>query len=271
MSATGSGYDLSTITFSPDGRVFQIEYAAKAVEKSGTVVGIRCKDGVVMAVEKVITSKMLVPGSNRRILSVDTHCGIAMAGLAADAKQIVNRARSEARSYRQFYGVAIPGSVLADRLAGIMHIHTLYWYLRPFGASVLMCSWHPDDGPQLYMLEPSGAVARYFACAIGKQRNGAMTELEKIKTDALTCKQATVELAKIIYKLHDDVKEKDFELEMSWVCEESGRKHVLVPAEILADAVRVAAEEKRKSEEGDDAADKTKPSPMQIAPSATKA
>src|SRR5687767_12796204 len=106
-----------------------------------------------------------------------------------------------------------------------MHIHTLYWYLRPFGASVLLCSWHPDDGPQLYMLEPSGGVARYFGCAIGKQRNGAMTELEKLKLETLTCKQATVEVAKIIYKLHDDVKDKEFELEMSWLCEESGRKH----------------------------------------------
>ena len=66
MSGIGTGYDLSTTTFSPDGRVFQVEYCSKAVENSGTCLGLRCKDGVVMAVEKIVTSKMLVKGSCRR-------------------------------------------------------------------------------------------------------------------------------------------------------------------------------------------------------------
>ena len=79
--SSGAGYDLSVSTFSPDGRVYQVEYAAKAVENSGTVVGLCCKDGVVMGCEKFLTSKMLVPGTNRRILRVAKHAGIAMAGL----------------------------------------------------------------------------------------------------------------------------------------------------------------------------------------------
>jgi len=216
MSATGSGYDLSSTTFSPDGRVFQVEYANKAVEKSGTCVGVRCADGVVMGVEKVIISKMLVEGSNRRIFTVDTHCGISLAGIAADAKQIVNRARSEARGYRSFYGSPIPGHVLADRLAGFIHTYTLYWYLRPFGASILLAVYDADS-PQLYMLEPSGVSCRYFGCAIGKHKMGAKTELEHIKFEQVTCRQAVTEVAKIIYKLHDDIKDKDFELELSWV------------------------------------------------------
>jgi len=259
MSGVGSGYDLSVTTFSPDGRVFQVDYANKAVEKSGTAVGVRCVDGVVMGVEKSIVSKMLVEGSNRRIFTVDTHAGISLAGLAADAKQIVNRARSEAKSYRSFYGVPIPGNVLADRLAGFVHTYTLYWYLRPFGASILL-SIYDTDSPQLYMIEPSGISYRYFGCAIGKHKMGAHTELEKLKFDKITCRQAVVDIAKTIYKLHDDVKDKDFELELSWVCEESKRKHVMVPLEVRTEAIRLGKEAKEK-EDMDDSDDDKKDKP----------
>jgi len=249
MSATGAGYDLSVTTFSPDGRVFQVEYASKAVEKSGTVVGIRCVDGVVLGVEKLVQSKMLVEGSNRRIMNVDYHCGVALAGMAADAKQIVNRARSEARSYREFYGSQIPGKVLNDRLAGWVHMYTLYWYMRPFGASVLVASYD-DDGPGLHMIEPSGVAYKYFAAAIGKHRAAAKTELEKIKFDKITVDEAVMEVAKIVYKLHDDIKDKDFELELSWVRKDKNgeAKHEMVPKAIRDLAIAAGKEAKDKED-----------------------
>jgi len=250
MSATGAGYDLSVTTFSPDGRVFQVEYAGKAVEKSGTVVGVRCVDGVVLGVEKLIISKLLVEGSNRRIHTVDYHCGIALAGLAADAKNIINEARYEARNYRDTYSTQIPGRVLNDRIASYVHGHTLYWFQRPFGASVLLASYD-SDGPSLYMIEPSGVSYRYFAQSLGKQSAGAKAELEKIKFDKITCREAAIEVAKIIYKLHDDVKDKDFELELSWVCDESERKHVTVPKALRDEAIRLAVEAKEKAEMDD--------------------
>merc|ERR1712216_800581 len=96
MSSIGTGYDLYTTSYSPDGRVFQVEYAAKAVESSGTAVGVRCKDGVVMGFEKLVVSKMLVEGSSRRIFTVSEHVGLAVCGLLADGRQLVNRARDEA-------------------------------------------------------------------------------------------------------------------------------------------------------------------------------
>jgi hypothetical protein len=76
MSSIGTGYDLSTAQFSPDGRVFQIEYAMKAVENSGTAIAIRVKDGVVFAVQKIITSKLHERGTNRRISTIDEHVGV---------------------------------------------------------------------------------------------------------------------------------------------------------------------------------------------------
>jgi len=268
MSATGSGYDLSVTTFSPDGRVFQVEYANKAVEKSGTAIGIRCCDGVVLGVEKPIVSKMLVESTNRRILTVDEHGGIVAAGLTADGKQLVNRARSEARSYRQFYNMPIPANVLSDRLANFVHMYTIYWYLRPFGVSVLLAQYDPrpsTTGPQLYMIEPSGLCYRYFACAIGKHRMGAKTELEKLKFDTVTCREAVNEIAKMIYKLHDDVKDKEFELELSWICDESQRKHVPVPEEVRAEAIRLAIEAKEKAEMDEDQPQDSKKAKIQPA------
>jgi len=100
MSA-GSGYDLSSSTFSPDGRIFQVEYASKAVENGGTALGLKCRDGVVLAVEKPVLNKMLLPTSNRRIHSVDEAHGVAVTGFVADARQIVNRARDEAIGYEE--------------------------------------------------------------------------------------------------------------------------------------------------------------------------
>jgi len=255
MSATGSGYDLSPTTFSPDGRVFQVEYAGKAVEKAGTAIGIRCRDGVVLAVEKVQISKMLVASSNRRIATVDLHAGLAMSGLAADARQLVNKGREEARSYKSFYGTPIPGQVLADRLAGHVHTHTLYWYLRPFGCSALVSAYDDDKGPQLYMIEPSGVSYRYFAQAIGKHRQGCKTELEKLTLSTITCREAVKEIARIMYNLHDEVKDKTFELEMTWISDESKRLHVSVPDNLRDDAIRAAREAKEKADKESDSDD----------------
>eukprot|EP00243_Klebsormidium_subtile_P004541 TRINITY_DN18580_c0_g1_i1.p1 TRINITY_DN18580_c0_g1~~TRINITY_DN18580_c0_g1_i1.p1 ORF type:complete len:250 (+),score=56.12 TRINITY_DN18580_c0_g1_i1:255-1004(+) len=239
MSSIGTGYDLSSTTFSPDGRVFQTEYATKAVDNSGTAVGIRCKDGIVLGVEKLVISKMLVEGSNRRILSVDRHIGVATAGLVADGRQIVNRARAEASNYKTFYGDAIPGQVIADRVATFVHLYTLYWSVRPFGSSVLL-GVYDKEGPQLYAIEPTGISHRFFGTAIGKGRQAAKTEIEKLKLSEMTCREGVNAVAKIIYGVHDEAKDKAFELELSWICEESGREHKRVPADVLAEAERLA-------------------------------
>ena len=248
MSATGAGYDYSVSTFSPNGRVFQVEYAAKAVEKSGTAIGIRCKDGVVLGCEKTAQSKMLVPTSNRPIHTLDLHAGLALSGYAADARQLVNKARSEAAEYRSFYGSEIPGKVLSDRLAGHVHTNTLYWHARPFGCSVIIASYDDDQGPQLYSIEPSGVCYRYFGTAIGRNKQGSSAELEKIDFTKLTCKEAVNHIARILYKLHDEVKDKELEVELSWVCDESKRLHVLVPEPYRSEAIRLAKESKRREE-----------------------
>jgi 20S proteasome subunit alpha 7 len=112
-------------------------------------------DGVVFAVEKLVTSKLHEAGANRRIFHVDEHVGIAVAGLLADARQLVETARNEASNFRSNYGTPIPLKYLSDRVSMYMHAYTLYSAIRPYGAG-LMLGTVEHDGPKLLVIDPSG-------------------------------------------------------------------------------------------------------------------
>lgn len=241
MSSQGSGYDYSCGTFSPDGRIFQVEYAQKAVENSGTAIGIKCNDGIVIAVEKPQISKLLVAGSNRRVFHVDSHVGIAITGYTADGRQIVHRAREEAENYKKTYGHKIVPSILADRLGLYVHYFTLHGSLRPFGSTALIAAYDEDvKNAELYMVEPSGLILRYFGCAAGKGAQAAKTEVEKLiirfGQQGISSREAVRELARILHLIRDPTKDKPFELEMGWLCEESGWKHQMVPSALVTEA-----------------------------------
>jgi len=235
MTSIGTGYDLSASTYSPDGRIFQVEYANKAVENSGTAIGIRCKDGVVLAVEKLVHSKLLVPGVNRRIQTVDRHVGLATAGLQADGRHIANRARDEAGNHRDTYRSPPPLKTLAGRLGLYVQAYTLYSSVRPFGISTILGAVD-KDGPSLYVVEPSGVFFGYNGAAVGKGRQLAKTELEKLKLAELSTREGVMEAARIIYLVHDDAKEKEFELEMSWIGDETNGVHLPVPKALFDEA-----------------------------------
>ncbi|RKP04228.1 hypothetical protein CXG81DRAFT_3129, partial [Caulochytrium protostelioides] len=239
MSGVGTGYDLSSGTYSPDGRVFQVEYAVKAVENAGTVIGIRCKDGVVLAAEKLVHSKLLTPKANRQIQSVDRHAGICPAGLLADGRQLAKRAQEDAANYRANFKLAIPGRVLASNLAAYVQAFTLYSSVRPFGVSAILACYD-DAGPSMYTIDPTGVFHGYYGAAVGKGRQVAKVEIEKLDLRNMTAKQAVFEVARILHIVHDDAKDKDFEMELSWVCDESKRIHTFVP-EALAQEAEAAA------------------------------
>ncbi len=157
--------------------------------------------------------------------------------------------------------------MLSERVAHYVHYFTLHGSLRPFGAAVILAAYDDElNEPQLYahcyrlhiinpydivvypslmrvfqwglryVIDPSGMSYRYFGCAIGKGHQAAKTELEKLKLTELTCREAMKCVAKILHVLHDDSKDKPFELEMSWVCEETGWKHERVSEELLNEA-----------------------------------
>ncbi|TRM68249.1 nucleophile aminohydrolase [Schizophyllum amplum] len=235
MTSIGTGYDLSASTYSPDGRIFQVEYANKAVENSGTAIGIKCKDGIVLAVEKLVHSKLLVPGANRRIQTIDRHVGLATAGLLADGRHLANRARDETASYRDLYKAPVTMKHLIERLALYVQAYTLYSSVRPFGISAILGAID-KDGPQLFVIEPSGVFFGYHGAAVGKGRQLAKTEMEKLKLSELSAREAVMDAARIIYLCHEDAKEKEFELEMTWITEETKGLHLPVPKDLHDEA-----------------------------------
>ncbi|KAK0468452.1 20S proteasome subunit [Desarmillaria tabescens] len=241
MTSIGTGYDLSASTYSPDGRIFQVEYANKAVENSGTAIGLRVKGGVVLAVEKLVHSKLLVPGANRRIQTVDRHIGMATAGLLADGRHLANRARDESSNYREQFRTPPPLKSLADRLGQYVQAYTLYSSVRPFGISTILGAVD-KDGPSLYVIEPSGVFYGYHGAAVGKGRQLAKTELEKLDLASISMRQAVLDAARIIYLVHEDAKEKEFELEMSWIGDETNGLHLPVPKDLFEEADRKAKE-----------------------------
>ncbi|KAK0206649.1 20S proteasome subunit [Desarmillaria ectypa] len=250
MTSIGTGYDLSASTYSPDGRIFQVEYANKAVENSGTAIGLRVKGGVVLAVEKLVHSKLLVPGANRRIQTVDRHIGMATAGLLADGRHLANRARDESSNYREQFRTPPPLKSLADRLGLYVQAYTLYSSVRPFGISTILGAVD-KNGPSLYVIEPSGVFYAciyfihfrgYHGAAVGKGRQLAKTELEKLDLASISMRQAVLDAARIIYLVHDDAKEKEFELEMSWIGDETNGLHLPVPKDLFKEAERKAKE-----------------------------
>lgn len=257
MTSIGTGYDLSNSVFSPDGRNFQVEYAVKAVENGATSIGIKCSDGVVFAVEKLITSKLLVPRKNVKIQTIDRHVGCVYSGIIPDGRYLVSRGRDEARSFKSMYAKPIPVPALADRMAQFVAAHTLYNSVRPFGVTAIF-GGIDSDGPHLYMLEPSGTCWGYKGAATGKGRQTAKAELEKIldrteETGGLTAAEAVKQAAKVIYMAHEDNKDKEFELEISWCSAEgTGGLHRMVVGAQLDEAIEFAKQETSLADSDDE-------------------
>lgn len=255
MTSIGTGYDLSNSVFSPDGRNFQVEYASKAVENAGTSIGIKCKDGVVLATEKIVASKLLAPGKNKKIQTIDRHVGVVYSGLIPDGRHFVNRGRDEAQSFKSLYKEPMGLEGLISRLGYYVQAYTCYNSVRPFGINAIV-GGVDDTGAHLYMVEPSGVYWGYMGAATGKGRQAAKAELEKLDLPNISCKDAVKEAARIILLVHEDNKDKDYELEISWVStEETGGVHKFVPQELLEEAKKYAEEEAEGGSESDSGSD----------------
>jgi proteasome alpha subunit len=183
-----AGYDRAITVFSPDGRLFQVQYAREAVKRGATAVGIKCKDGVVLAVEKRVTSRLIEPESYEKIFQIDEHIAAASSGIIADARILVDRARLEAQIYRLTYGEPVHLAVLVKKICDLKQMHTQYGGVRPFGAALLMAG--VNEKPQLFETDPSGAYFEWKAVAIGSGRNTAMAIFEEKYTDDMTLEDA---------------------------------------------------------------------------------
>ncbi|XP_060600767.1 proteasome subunit alpha type-5-like [Ruditapes philippinarum] len=234
MFLTRSEYDRGVNTFSPEGRLFQVEYAIEAIKLGSTAIGIQTNEGVVLAVEKRVTSPLIEPTSIEKILEVDDHIGCAMSGLIADSRTLVDRARVEAQNHWFTYNEkmsvesvtqAVSNLALAfgddDSEQAVMS--------RPFGVALLFAGID-KDGPQLYHMDPSGTFIKYEAKAIGSGSEGAQQALQDVYHKSMTLKEACKSALTILKQVMEE-KLNSTNVEMSTVTPEK-KFHVFSKQEL---------------------------------------
>ncbi len=191
FSPQGLGYDRAVSVFSPDGRLFQVEYAIEAVRRGTTACGIKCNEGCVLAVEKRLHSKLMEPETVRKIFMIDSHIGAAISGLTADARVLINYARIQAQIYRLTYDEAIQVETLTRKLGDLLQLYTQHGGVRPFGVSLLVAGVDMI-GSQLFASEPSGSYWGYRAVSIGGGSQVATEILEGNHKNEMPLDDATV-------------------------------------------------------------------------------
>lgn len=196
MFTPGFGYDRAITIFSPDGRLFQVEYALEAVKRGTTAVGVRCPEGVVLAVEKRIVP---LQESVEKIFIIDDHIGTAIAGLTSDARILVAEARLQAQLNKLNYDTPIPVEILTKKIGDLKQLYTQHAGVRPFGVSLLIAGVD-EYGPHLYVTDPSGTYWGYKATAIGAGTSSAMEVLEKEYKDDLNIDSAILLALKSLRK-----------------------------------------------------------------------
>lgn len=193
------GYDRAITVFSPDGRLFQVEYAREAVRRGTTAVGIKAVDGVAVLVDKRITSRLMEPESIEKIFQIDQHIGAATSGLVADARVLIDRARVESQINRLVYDESIGVEVLAKRICDFKQTYTQYGGVRPFGTSLLIVG-SDETRVRLFETDPSGALLEYKATGIGAGRAAVMEIFEEKYREDMNCDEVILLGLEALYK-----------------------------------------------------------------------
>jgi len=171
-------YDSRTTIFSPEGRLYQVEYAMEAIGHAGAAIGVTATDGIVLAAEKKLTSKLLEPAiSSEKMYKIDDHIACAVAGITSDANILIDYARVSSQRYLYTYQEPIPVEYLVQQVCDMKQGYTQYGGLRPFGVSILYAGWDKNFGFQLYQGDPSGNYGGWKASAIGQNFSAAQSIL----------------------------------------------------------------------------------------------
>lgn len=189
MNAKSSAYDRAATMFSPDGRLYQVEYASKIVEQGTLGIAMLYDKGILFAADKKVSSKLILPDSIEKLFVIDGHVAAISSGLVGDARRLVQFARQEAQENRIYYDEPIDVETVVKRMSSVAQYFTQYGGVRPFGVSFIV-GGIDSKGLRLFETEPSGALAEYKAIAIGKGKKEAMDFLEKEYAENLSRDQA---------------------------------------------------------------------------------
>jgi len=172
-------YDRAITVFSPDGRLFQVEYAREAVRRGATTAGVVYEDGIALVADRRIPNpKLAEPASLEKIHIIDEHIACATAGLVADARVLVDYARLAAQINRVTYAEPISVELLVRRICDYKQQYTQFGGVRPFGTALLVGGFD-DSGIHLFETEPSGSLTSFRATSTGGNKGPAMELFEQ--------------------------------------------------------------------------------------------
>ncbi|KAN0090869.1 Nucleophile aminohydrolase [Tylopilus felleus] len=228
-------YDSRTTIFSPEGRLYQIEYAMEAISHAGTVLGVLAKDGVVLAAEKRVTGKLLdlssakegggYGDSGEKMFLLNTNVIAGVAGITSDANSLVNYARTVAQKYLLQYNQDIPVEQLAQRLCDMKQGYTQYGGLRPFGVSLLYAGYDPHYRFQLYHSDPSGNYSGWKATCIGANSGTAQSLLKQEYKDDIGVEEAIGLVLRVMSRTMDSTTLGSEKLEFAVLTYDEAAKH----------------------------------------------
>ena len=179
MFGTGKiQYDRALTVFSPEGRLYQVEYALEAVRRGTLIVGIKTEKNVCLAAQIKIASPLMEIDSIDKLFKIDEHIGCAISGLHADSRVLINYARVQAQSYRLTYDEPVRLNMLVKSIADLKQLYTQYGGIRPFGCSLFFIGYD-SDGPQIFTTSPSGIYRSFKAYALGSGETIAREFIEK--------------------------------------------------------------------------------------------
>jgi proteasome alpha subunit len=189
LGAAAAGYDRSTTMFSPEGHLYQVDYASKIIEKGSPAVAIIYKQGILIIADKKIHSSLVIPDSVEKVFKIDNHIWTTCAGLIGDGRRLVDFARQMSQENRTYYDQPIEVETLVKKIASVIQYYTQYGGGRPFGVSLIIAGYD-SLGKHIFEAEPSGAITAYKALAIGQNRQKLMDYLEKNYKENLSFEDA---------------------------------------------------------------------------------
>jgi len=196
-------YDRGITIFSPDGRLYQVEYAREAVKRGTASIGVRTSDGVVLVVDKRIRSPLMERSSVEKIHKADDHIGIASAGHVADARQLIDFARRQAQVNQLRYGEPIGVETLTKAVTDHIQQYTQVGGARPFGVALII-GGIADGEPRLYETDPSGTPYEWKALAVGADRGDIREYLEEHYTEEMDLDGGVALALEALASVHDD-------------------------------------------------------------------